>query len=77
MNCCWLLILLFLCGGNGFGGSCGSNSNCGANRAGDEHRCCDDARPLAPPPRGCNDELIPPRGFAGFSGTCGCEDKND
>ncbi|EOS39654.1 hypothetical protein FMM75_12775 [Lachnospiraceae bacterium MD335] len=73
MNCCCLLILLMLCGGNGCG------SNCGCRR---EHCCDDDKRPVplpAPAPCGCNDDMIQPRGFAGFPnvGTCGCEEKND
>lgn len=73
MNCCCLLILLFLFGGNGCG--CGCGSSCSR----ENRRCCDDDVRPAPTPCGCNDDLIQPRGFSGFSGagTCGCEDKND
>lgn len=79
MNCCWLIILLFLCGGNGFGGGCGSNCGCDSDCGREERRRCDEDVRNVPPSRGCNDDLIQPRGFAGFSGsgTCGCEDKND
>lgn len=78
MNCCFLLILFILFGGNGCGsfpfGCCNGNSRSGNN--GNDCGCKDDDRHSH---CGCNDDLIQPRGFSGFSnvGTCGCEDKND
>lgn len=81
MNCWIWIILLWICGGNGFGG-CGCNNNCCRN---DDAPC----NPVFPTPEvpscpspnagcGCGNDVIQPRGFAGFgdSGTCGCEEKN-
>lgn len=89
MNCCCLLILLLLFGGNNCGTSCGNwngNRRNGDNRRNDNNRRNDDCHyhddqiptPL-PTPCGCNDDMMQPRGFAGFSnvGTCGCEEKDD
>ena len=89
MNCCWLLILLFLCGGNGFGSSsCGCNGNnrsrCDRNdRDRDRDRDCgcgceEERMPRFDSGRR-DDDMMQSRGFAGFSsmGTCGCEEKND
>lgn len=89
MNCCWLLILLFLCGGNGFGSSsCGCNGNnrsrCDRNdRDRDrDHDCgcgCEEERMPRFDSGRHDDDMMQSRGFTGFSsmGTCGCEEKND
>lgn len=80
MNC-WIWIILLWCfGGNGFGG-CGCQNNCCQN----EDTPCKpvfptpEVPPCPPPNCGCNNDMIQPRGFAGFGdgGTCGCEEKED
>ena len=91
MNCCWLLILLFLCGGNGFGSSsygCNGNNRSrndrnDSDRDRDRDRDCGCGREEERGPRfdsgRHDDDMMQSRGFAGFSsmGTCGCEEKSD
>ncbi len=84
MNCWFLIILLWCFCGNG-----GNRNNCmcTCDRDRDKDSCCDPVFPTpvvppCPPPNngcGCGNEMIQPRGFAGFgdNNTCGCEEKED
>ena len=82
MNCCCLLILLMLFGGNNCGSSCGSRTDRNDRTDRNGNCCNNDHRPVplpAPTPCGCDDDMMQPRGFSGFSsvGTCGCEEKDN
>lgn len=80
MNC-WIWIILLWC-------FCGKGSSCNGCMSdigrGNENSSCFPT-PVVPPcsPRGgdcgCNNDMIQPRGFAGFGdgNTCGCEEKKD
>lgn len=77
MNCWIWIILLWLCSGRG-----GCRSNCICNDGCDNDSPCDSVFTTQGNSNtgcGCNNDMIQPRGFAGFgdSSTCGCEEKDN
>jgi hypothetical protein len=91
MNCCWLILLLLFCGGNG-NGFFGQNGNgCGCEEpARPKPPCARSESPCRPePPCGrpdpepcpCEDSRFEPRfeqrPFGGNGSTCGCEGESN
>lgn len=79
MNCWFWIILLWLFGGNG---GCQNDCMCARNRDRDHDHdhdsdCHDHSFPTQNTGCGCGNDMIQPRGFAGFgdNNTCGCEEK--
>lgn len=82
MNC-WIWVILLWCfSGNGCGCGCFGNNRSGCCQNDDTP--CNSIFPTPEVPScpqtipgcGCNNDVIQPRGFAGFgdSSTCGCEE---
>lgn len=75
MNCCWILLLLFLCGQNGNGISNQADSGCGCDVDPPRPSC----RNRDPEPCPCDESRFEPRfdarPFSGNGATCGCEEK--
>ena len=82
MNCwIWIILLWCFCGKGGCRNNCLCDGGCS-----NEPSPCNPVfpTPVVPPcpPNngcGCDNDMIQPRGFAGFGdgNTCGCEEKHD
>ena len=86
MNCWfWIILLWCFCGNGSNRNNCSCDCDCDCGRDRDRDRDCDRPTPVVPPcapPNngcGCGNDMIQPRGFAGFgdNNTCGCEEKEN